>query len=221
MFSLSFAREKLGSVSLKKQRGVAAVAEGQAVHLGGRRFACLLGVVFLVARLGDVMAAEPNWGTGTSEYVVVDQDLKAVLSEISHHLGLPAHISDEIKGRVREKMTAGSDKELIRQLSDRYGFTWYFDGSSIYFSALKENVSQIFPIGQVTPSSFQQELEKLSILDRRFELRYSDSGRIVYAAGPPRYVELVRQALEAANAQTVVKLQNRNINVIYGYGGTQ
>lgn len=169
----------------------------------------------------DAVAAEPNWGTGTSEYVVVDQDLKAVLSEISHHLGLPAHISDEIKGRVREKMAASSDKDLVRQLADRYGFTWYFDGSSLYFSALKENVSQIFPIGQVSPSYFQQELEKLSLLDSRFELRYSDSGRIVYASGPPRYVELVRQALEAANAQTIAKQQSRNINVIYGYGSTQ
>lgn len=167
---------------------------------------------------GDGGAAEPNWGAAASSYVVVDQDLRAVLAEISHHLSLSAHISDEIKGRVREKMTFPSDKDLIENLASRYGFTWYYDGSGIYFSSLKENVSQIFPVGQVSVSYLQQELEDLAILDPRFELRYSESGRIVYVSGPPRYVEVVRQALEAANAQTVMKLQSRSINVIYGFG---
>lgn len=188
-------------------------------------FALCLFVSFLFGHDGgagrNATAAEPNWGAGASEYVVVDQDLRAVLAELSHHLSLSAHISDEIKGRVREKMTSTSDKDLIQKLADRYGFTWYFDGSALYFSALKENISQIFPIGQVSVSYLQQELEDLSILDPRFELRYSESGRIIYVSGPPRYVELVRQGLEAANAQTVMKLQTRNINVIYGSGGAR
>lgn len=183
-----------------------------------RNIALRMAVLACLAPPLTALSAEPRWGGGASEYVVVDQDLRAVLTEISHHLGLPAHISDEIKGRVREKMSAASDRELVHTLATRYGFTWYFDGSSLYFSALSENQSQIYPMGQVSSFYLQNELSGLGILDGRFELRFSDNGRIVYVSGPPRYIELVRQTLEAANAQTIAKVQNRSVNVIYGYG---
>lgn len=176
-------------------------------------FVCWCGV-----DCGEVLAAELKWGEAKSEYVVIDQDLHAILAEVSHHLGLSAHISAEIKGRVREKMSYDSDHDLIKNLANRYGFTWYFDGSALYFSSLRENKSQILPVGQVSTSYLRQELDGLNILDHRFELRFSDNGRILFVSGPPRYVELVRQGLEAANAQ---KIQSRSIGVIYGYGNSK
>lgn len=167
----------------------------------------------------SVIGAEPRWGRQNADYVVVDQDLRAVLGEVSHHMGIPAHVSEEIKGRVHERMQFNTDRELVAALASRFGFVWYFDGSALYFSALKENQSQILPLGQVTIAYLQQELGQLGILDSRFEFRYSETGRILYVSGPPRYVELVRQGLEAANAQTVAAIQNRAVNVIYGATG--
>jgi type III secretion protein C len=180
----------------------------------------LLAPLALFATTANAAGTELNWATRLSEYVIVDQDLHSVLTEISDHLGVPAHVSDALTGRVHEKLPSSTAKELVTKLANRYGFTWYFDGSGLYFSSLKENASQMIPIGQVSFSYLQRELGDLSILDPRFELKYSDAGHVVYASGPPRYVELVRQGLEVANSQTVERQETKGVNVIYGYGGT-
>ena len=186
----------------------------------------LLGIfAFLVAALCAVpvtaQAAHLDWEMQLGEYVIVDQELRSVLTEIAGHLGVPARVSDAVKGRVHEKLSSATAKETVKQLATRYGFTWYFDGSALYFSSLTENSSRILPIGQVSFPFLQHELEELGILDTRFELRYAESGRSLYAAGPPRYLELVRETLDAANAQTVAKEQMKEVNVIYGSSNAQ
>lgn len=193
---------------------------GRWIHLHAFVQSSVVAGLLLLTSSNTAAAAQLDWGAKVAEYVVVDQDLRAALAEISSHLGVPAHISDEVKGRIHEKLPALPAKALLQELSGRYGITWYFDGSGLYFSALKESTSQILSIGQVSFPFLQRQLEELGVLDERFELRFSEAGRIVYASGPPRYLELVRQGLEAANAQSVARTQPKNINVIYGYGGS-
>lgn len=171
---------------------------------------------------GSVMparAAEPNWGAATADYVVVNQDLRSILNEISSHLSLSAFVSDEIKGRVVERINEPTMRELVEKLGRRYGFTWYYDGGKIYFSSLKENSSVIIPIGRANYPDLRRQLNELGLLDARFELRYSAAGRSVFVSGPPRYVELIRQGVEAANAPIVDPLQGPTVNVIFGRGG--
>lgn len=176
-------------------------------------FACAL-----AGHWSPAAAAEPNWSAAESDYVIVNQDLRAVLTEISNQLGLAAFVSDDIRGKISRPPSDGNTKALIERLGKLYGFTWYYDGGKIYYSSLKESTSAVFQIGQLSFDSLKRQLAQLQILDDRFELRFSEAGRSVFVSGPPRYVELVRQGIDAANAQIVNRQQAPGVVVIYGSG---
>lgn len=161
-------------------------------------------------------AAEPNWDAVGADYVVVSQDLRDVLAEISNHLGLSSFISEEIKGKVTQSLQRSSVKEVMDTLKSRYGIVWYYDGGKVYYSVLKENISQIISIGSAQFPSLHKQLVDLGVVDSRFELKYSEAGHTVFVSGPPRYVELVRQGIDAANARVGAREQARNATVIYG-----
>ncbi len=182
---------------------------------------CVAVLVLLESELFPATAMEPDWDKDAGNYIVINQDIRSILEEISNHIGVPAFVSDDIKGKVNEKIESGSFKHMIETLTRRYGFTWYYDGGKLYFSSLKESISQIMPIGQVQFDHLRRQLADLEVLDDRFDLRYSASGRSVFVSGPPRYAELVRQGIEAANAQIGVKQSRRGIDVIYGRGGSR
>jgi type III secretion protein C len=183
---------------------------------GGRFGRIAAAIAVWAVSAGTTMAAEPNWAAMSADYVVVAQDLRDVLAEISNHLGLSSFISEEIKGKVSQNIRGPSAKEMLESLANRYGIVWYYDGGKIYYSLLKENMSQIMPLGLAQFPSLKRQLSDLGLLDSRFEFRYSESGRSIFVSGPPRYIELIRQGIEAANAQIGVRQQARAVSVIYG-----
>jgi len=178
--------------------------------------ASLLIVLPMISGGETASAAEPNWNAVGVDYVVVAQDLRDVLAEISNHLGISSFISEEIKGKVTQSPRKATMKETMDALQKRYGIVSYYDGGKIYYSLLKENVSQIISIGSAQFPVLRRQLVDLGVIDERFELKFSETGRSVFVSGPPRYVELVRQGVDAANAQIGARRQARDAVVIYG-----
>ncbi|MGT2433934.1 secretin N-terminal domain-containing protein [Cupriavidus basilensis] len=76
-----------------------------------------------------------------------------------------------------------------------YGLTWYYDGSLIYVDRADDSQTQVFPIPKGSGPELAQILRAMQITDQRFPLVVSDKENTVYASGPKRYVELVRQAI--------------------------
>lgn len=158
----------------------------------------LLGVSLMA---GAAMAAEPRWPSGAYPYVVVDQDLKEVLSELGRNTKIPIRISETISGkRVRGLMKTGDAEQFFKGLCASYGLIWYYDGSVLYVNSENELRSESFNTERFVDAAqmekkLNERLESQGAADQRYPIKFL-SGNQISVSGPPAYVSMVKQALD-------------------------
>ena len=128
-------------------------------------------------------------------YTVIDQDLRDVLRQFGANLGLRVTVSDAVQGRVRGRKVTLPPAAFLDELAKEFGFDWYYDGYTLFVTANNESVTKAINLGGEGFTTLQDNLKALGIADDRFQLRPLPGGDAVLVAGPPRYVELVEQAL--------------------------
>jgi type III secretion protein C len=151
----------------------------------------------LAAPLGRAHAMEPKWPAGSYKYLVIDQDIRGVLSEFGRNIDVPIDLSDPVKGRLRGRLPTASAKEFLDSLCESYGLVWYFDGAVLHVNAKAELKTELISIGRLPPSEVTAKLDKLGIADPRFPVRGTPDAGIVSVSGPPPFISLVRQTLSA------------------------
>jgi type III secretion protein C len=151
----------------------------------------------LLASFSSARAMEPKWPAGPYKYLVIDQDIKGVLSEFGRNIDVPIDLSDQVKGRLRGRLPTASAKEFLEALCESYGLLWYFDGAVLHVSAKSELRTELISIGRLPPSEVTVKLGKLGIADPRFPVRGTPDAGVVSVSGPPPFISLVRQTLSA------------------------
>ena len=154
-------------------------------------------VAALSAPLSAARAVEPKWPAGTYKYLVIDQDLKGVLSEFGRNIDVPVDLSDQVKGRLRGRLPTASAKGFLDALCEGYGLVWYFDGAVLHVNAKSELKTELIGIGRLPPGAVTAKLDNLGIADPRFPVRSTPDAGIVSVSGPPPFIALVRQTLSA------------------------
>jgi type III secretion protein C len=159
--------------------------------------AALIVAVVLVGLNAPVRASEPKWPPGPYKYLVIDQDIKEVLTEFGRNIDVPVEISDQVKGRLRWRLPVAAAKEFLSQLCESYGLVWYFDGAKLHINAKSEIKTELINIGQLPVQNVTDELNKLGIADPRFPVRSTADGTVISVSGPTPFITLVRQTLTA------------------------
>jgi type II secretory pathway component GspD/PulD (secretin) len=158
-----------------------------------------LTALVLVAALGNapVFGAEPQWPQGPYRYLVIDQDIKDVLTEFGRNTGLPVRVSDHVKGRLRGQVAVATAtaREYLDSLCESYSLIWYFDGAVLHVNAKSETRTELVNIGRLSPAEAGEKLTALGVADARFKVRSTEDAAVVSVSGPPPFVSLVRQTL--------------------------
>jgi type II secretory pathway component GspD/PulD (secretin) len=159
----------------------------------------LTGLV-LAAALGSaapVLGAEPQWPPGPYKYLVIDQDIRDVLTEFGRNTGLPVRVSDYVRGRLRGQIavTTATAREYLNSLCESYNLIWYFDGAVLHVNAKSETRTELMNIGRLSPAEAGEKLAALGVADARFQVRSTEDTAVVSVSGPPPFVSLVRQTL--------------------------
>ena len=128
---------------------------------------------------------------------VVDQDLADVLAELGSQAGFRVSVSAAVHGRVHGRLPPASPAVFLDRLAAMFGFEWYFDGETVYASALSESGSKLLPLGSVGVDRLSRVLDQLGIADPRWPIRTAAEAGLGLAAGPPRYLALIEQTLAA------------------------
>jgi type III secretion protein C len=157
----------------------------------------LIVIAALAGLIGPVQGLEPKWPLGQYKYLVIDQDIKDVLTEFGRNIGVPIEVSDQVKGRLRGRLQVGTAKEFLNKLCESYGLIWYFDGATLHVNAKTEVKTELINIGRLPSNQLTTRLNALGIADPRFPVRGTPNGGVVSVSGPPSYVALVRQTLTA------------------------
>jgi type III secretion protein C len=157
----------------------------------------LIVIAALAGLIGPVQGLEPKWPPGPYRYLVIDQDIKDVMTEFGRNIGVPVEVSDQVKGRLRGSLPVVAAKEFLNKLCESYGLVWYFDGATLHISAKTEVKTELIDIGRLPTNQVTTRLNALGIADPRFPVRSTPNGGVVSVSGPPSYVTLVRQTLTA------------------------
>lgn len=172
-------------------------------------------IAALAGLIGPVQSLEPKWPLGPYKYLVIDQDIKDVLTEFGRNIGVPVEVSGQIKGRLRGRLPVVTAKEFLKKLCEGYGLVWYFDGATLHINAKTELKTELIDIGRLPSNQLTIRLDALGIADPRFPVRSTPNGGVVSVSGPPSYVALVRQTLTAMARAAPVR-QDMRVTIWHG-----
>lgn len=162
-----------------------------------RRAFTVLVVATVLASVESAPGMEPQWPVGPYKYIVIDQDIKGVLTEFGRNVGAPVDLSDQVKGRLRGRLAVATAREFLDRLCESYGLVWYFDGAVLHVSAKSEIRTELISIGRLSSAEASEKLNALGIADARFPVRGTQDTGVISVSGPPPFVSLVRQTLTA------------------------
>jgi type II secretory pathway component GspD/PulD (secretin) len=158
--------------------------------------AFLLGLALGLPWATPAAAIEPRWPEVPYNYLVLDQDLPAVLEQFSRQMGVPVRLSDAIEPhRLRGKLGAPSPKAFLQWLCDSYDLVWYFDGSVLHIIRRSELRNTFLELGRVPLADLRQRLAASGFAEERFPLTPSSDPAFASLAAPPAYTTLVQQVL--------------------------
>jgi type III secretion protein C len=142
-------------------------------------------------------AASVTWRTKEIASSVQNMPIGDVLRDLASTEGLRVSVDPSVGGRVSLDFR-GSPTALLSRLEASHGLQWYFDGSVMYFTRAEQHSTAVLRMpAQSSTKAFESMLARLGIADGRFPLRVDPIERLVIVSGPPRYVELVREAARA------------------------
>ena len=95
--------------------------------------------MFLMLPTGTAQSLEPKWATGPYRYIVVDQDIRAILTEFGRNMNVTVKVSDQVAvRRIRGRLPVAGAKDFLNRLCESYGLAWYFDGAVLHISGTTE-----------------------------------------------------------------------------------
>jgi type II secretory pathway component GspD/PulD (secretin) len=143
-------------------------------------------------------SAEPKWPPQLYRYMVVDQDVRDVLTEFGRNIGVPINISGAVTGRrVRSEFAAVGAREFLQRLCGDHSLVWYFDGTVLHVNTESEIRTESVSLRAVRSDRLVARLNALGIADPRYSIRTTDKARIVSVSGPPPFLAMVRQTVAA------------------------
>jgi len=156
-------------------------------------------------------AAPVPWREGMVVYTSKGKPLAQVLKDVLATQPFPVVIKSDVRGDVYGEFDKPA-RAVFSELEAAYGFTWYYDGSTMYISSSADSTSQVVAIAPLSGAQALRALSDLGLIEPRFNLRVS--GGSVLVSGPSRYVELVVQALDSERDRASLALNQRSMSLV-------
>jgi len=127
----------------------------------------------------------------------VDQNLRDVLHELSIATATPIKVSDLVSGQAHGRWSNTTAGEFLSQLANTYALEWYFDGSLLSVSASSEDETRLVPLHGAGLEKVRDGLMTSGLMDTRFTLRAGPTPDVALVSGPPRFLAVVQQSVDA------------------------
>lgn len=165
-------------------------------------------------------------------FQATNEPLNVFLARVLTLQGVSASISATVSsGRVNGRFQ-GSAETIFRELSETYGLTSYYDGSTLHVYSLAETETRWLQMEPADMPRVERTLRQMRLEDKRYPLRQDAAEGALYVAGPPKYVELVAgivagvvQNPSRPRARTEVRIfalrHARAVDTTVAIGGTE
>jgi type III secretion protein C len=142
-------------------------------------------------------AASSDWRDAPYHYVVLNQSVADVLVNFGFNTGLRMSIAPEVTGIERGRIDAATAGSFLDALTKANDLDWYFDGSVMYVSPRSAEQTVAVPLHGVSFAVVKASLTQSEFWDDRYGLAWNGLAGFVTVSGPPSYVALIKQAIEA------------------------
>lgn len=158
-----------------------------------RLFSLCLAASFFFS--GVVFADDVPWRQRAFDLQAANEPLNVFLLRLLTIEGISATMSSTVaSGRVNGRFK-GRAETVFRELSDTYGLTSYYDGSTLHVYSISEVETRLLQVDPLDVVRIDRTLKQMRLFDARFPLRVSGVEGTVLVSGPPRYVELVAEVV--------------------------
>jgi type III secretion protein C len=147
-------------------------------------------------------AASSDWRDAPYQYVVLNQSVTDVLVNFGYNTGLRMSIAPEVTGVVHGRIEATTAQSFLDALTKANDLDWYFDGSVMYVSPRSSEQTAAVPLHGASFAAVKASLARSQFWDDRYSFGWNGSSGFVTVSGPPSYVALIKQAIEAETLVT-------------------
>lgn len=91
--------------------------------------------------------------------------LTSVLQDFGSNYGVPVVVSDKVTDKYIGQIQNQDPKQIIKNLSRRYGLVWYYNNEVLYVNKASEISSEILSLTSLSPSKVEQYLQSAGVLD--------------------------------------------------------
>ncbi len=141
--------------------------------------------------ISTAQAKELQWNAGTYTHYSDQEPLKSFLEALSASQNTPIIMSDKIDTVISGYYKEKTAKSIFLDVLKSNGLVWYYDGDTLFVEREEEMQTGSVSLSNITASKFTNSLERLGILDHRYQWISSDVDSMVYFKGPEPFVTAV------------------------------
>ncbi len=151
----------------------------------------LLGVISLFVGFHASYAKKLQWDNSVYTHYSDQEPLKSFLEALAASQKTPIIMSDKIDAVISGYYRKRNPKEIFLNVLKSNGLVWYYDGDTLFVEREDEMQTGSVSLNHISASEFTQALERLGILDQRYQWTASDVDQMVYFKGPEPLVTAV------------------------------
>lgn len=142
--------------------------------------------------------AQERLPTKAFVYDAKETALTDLLRDFAGSIGLPIVIAEGVTGTVNSKFTL-TPRAFLDLISRSFGLIWYHDGTALHIYPSNQIQSRIYKLNAPQAVNIKSRLLAFGLLDGRYPVRLmnEEGPTLIFAAGPPRHIQLIDALLEA------------------------
>ncbi len=149
---------------------------------------------------GDAPPPAIPWKMPAYSLTARDMDLREALDTFAVAQGLSVIMSQSVHGTFSGDFKDVSPADFLDRLSTVHNLVWYYDGAALYIYGAGETTSLLLDLRYMKAEEVRGLLAELGVEDARFPLKTASDDELIMVSGPPRYVALVAEMIEKADA---------------------
>lgn len=154
-------------------------------------------LLFMATRAVATEKTASSWENIPYPYSIVNEPLRDALVNFGYNADLRIMVSPHVSGAVQARRSGGSARNFLDDVTKAGDLDWYSDGTVIYVSAASEEQTSVVPLNGFPFDVMKKELEEQKLFDVRYRMSRQIGGGGAILSGPPSFVAILKQAIEA------------------------
>lgn len=159
-----------------------------------------VGLLAVQAVAQEAVPAKIAWKLPSYSMVAQSMSLRECFKTFGAAQGISVVLSKEVDGVFSGEFRNVPSDEFLDRVTTLYNLIWYFDGAALYLYTSGEVSSLLVSLRYMKADEVRTMLQQLGIEDTRFPIRTASNDELILVSGPPRYVTLIAETIERADA---------------------